>query len=239
MTLRIMETAYLGRVAYADGLRLQEGRVAAVQRGEAHDALFLLEHDPVITLGRNARPENIVASADALDRMGIQVADCGRGGDVTYHGPGQLVGYPILNLAPDRKDVGKYVRNLEEAIIRTLAEYGVAGERILGLTGVWVGGEKVAAIGVRISRWVTSHGFALNIASDLDHFKTIVPCGIRDHGVTSLHRLLDPAPALPEVAGRFADHFGALFDREPVWDAPAPVGAAGAGTTNGQGTTAS
>jgi len=219
MTDRIMETAYLGRVAYHDGLRLQDERVDAVKRGAAHDALFLLEHDPVITLGRNAKAENIVTPPETLAGMGIQVADCGRGGDVTYHGPGQLVGYPILNLAPDRKDVGKYVRNLEEAIIRTLADYGLESERIKGLTGVWVGREKVAAIGVRISRWVTSHGFALNIAPDLSHFETIIPCGIRTHGVTSLERLLPETPALPEVAGRFADHFGKLFGRTPVWSA--------------------
>ncbi len=219
MTNRIMETAYLGRVAYDDGLRLQEERVEAVKRGDAHDALFLLEHDPVITLGRNAKSENIVTPPETLAEMGIQVADCGRGGDVTYHGPGQLVGYPILNLAPDRKDVGKYVRNLEEAIIRTLADYGIEGGRIKGLTGVWVGQEKVAAIGVRISRWVTSHGFALNIDPDLEHFRTIIPCGIRTHGVTSMRRLMDDPPALPEAAGRFAAHFGELFGRAPVWSA--------------------
>jgi lipoyl(octanoyl) transferase len=214
---RILETGYLGRIAYEAGLRLQEERVAAVRdRGEP-EALFLLEHDPVLTLGRNATRENIVASPRDLARLGIAVHECGRGGDVTYHGPGQLVGYPVISLAPDRKDVWKYVRNLEEAIIRTLAGYGITGRRFQGLTGVWVGQEKVAAIGVRISRWVTSHGFALNVTTDLDHFRTIIPCGIRNYGVTSLERLLDSPPGLETVARDFAGHFGELFGREIRW----------------------
>ncbi len=149
--------------------------------------------------------------------MGIAVAECGRGGDVTYHGPGQLVGYPIVNLAPDRKDVWKYVRGLEEAIILTLSEYDIEAGRIQGLTGVWVDGNKVAAIGVRIARWVTSHGFALNVAPNLDHFTTIVPCGIRTHGVTSMERLLPTPPPVAEVAERFAPHFAAIFGRELRW----------------------
>ncbi len=220
MSPRFLETSFLGRVAYDDGLRLQEERVAAVKAGAAPEALFLLEHDPVITLGRNARRENVIASGEALERLGITVAECGRGGDVTYHGPGQLVGYPILNLAPDRKDVWKYVRNLEEALIRTLAGYGVAGTRKQGLTGVWVGDAKVAAIGVRVSRWVTSHGFALNVTTDLSHFGTIVPCGITRYGVTSLERLLPSPPSLDEVGAEFAREFAPLFGREVVWTAP-------------------
>jgi lipoyl(octanoyl) transferase len=217
MTTRVLEATYLGRVSYEDGLRLQEERVAAVQAGEALEALFLLEHEPVLTLGRNASEENIVASSESLDRMGIRVHECGRGGDVTYHGPGQLVGYPILNLAPDRKDVWKYVRNLEEAIIRTLAVHGIEGRRFERLTGVWVGQEKIAAIGVRISRWVTSHGFALNVSTNLEHFDTIVPCGIRDYGVTSLAELLEDPPVLPAIAREMAEHFAAIFDRELAW----------------------
>lgn len=213
-----LETAFLGRVPYAEGLRLQEERVAAVKEG-APDALLLLEHDPVLTLGRNASRKHILANEDALANLGIQVHECGRGGDVTYHGPGQLVGYPIVNLAPDRKDVWKYVRGLEEALIRTLAEYGVEGERIKGLTGVWMGDAKVAAIGVRVSRWVTSHGFALNVTTNLAHFNTIVPCGIQDHGVTSLERLMKTPPSLLEVGERFAAHFGDVFARNPVWPA--------------------
>jgi len=241
MERRRLEVSYLGRVAYADGLRLQEERVEAVRAGTASEALFLLEHDPVITLGRNAHGENVTASAETLERLGITVAECGRGGDVTYHGPGQLVGYPIVNLAPDRKDVWKYVRNLEEALIRTLASFGIEGGRKQGLTGVWVGPAKIAAIGVRVSRWVTSHGFALNVTTDLDHFKTIVPCGIRNYGVTSMERLLDGAPpSLPRVAERFAPHFADLFDREAVPGeglSPAPGGGAGErpGTGPGKG----
>ncbi len=192
----------------------------AVQNGEEVDGLFLLEHDPVLTLGRNAQRENIVATDEALSKLGIEVHECGRGGDVTYHGPGQLVGYPIVNLAPDRKDLGKYVRNLEEAIIRTLAGYGVEGRRFQRLTGVWIGEEKVAAIGVRVSRWVTSHGFALNISSNLDHFRTIVPCGIRNYGVTSLERILDEPPPLEDVAREFAPHFAEIFDRDLAWVSP-------------------
>jgi len=222
MTRRHLETGFLGRVPYEDGLRLQEERVAAVRDRGAPDALFLLEHDPVLTLGRTAHRENIVASAETLERMGIGVHECGRGGDVTYHGPGQLVGYPIVNLAPDRKDVWKYVRNLEEALIRALAEYGVEASRFQKLTGVWVGQEKVAAIGVRISRWVTSHGFALNVNPDLAHFRTIVPCGIRNYGVTSLARLGVPLPSLEDVGARFAVHFAEIFDRGVVWTSGAP-----------------
>ncbi len=217
MSSRPLETSYLGRVGYEEGLRLQEARVSAVQTGAAPDALYLLEHDPVLTLGRSAHRENIVASSEALSRLGIQVFECGRGGDVTYHGPGQLVGYPILNLSPDRKDVWKYVRGLEEALILSLAEYGIVAGRFERLTGVWVGQEKIAAIGVRVSRWVTSHGFALNVTTNLDHFRTIVPCGIRSYGVTSMARLLDAPPTLEEMGGKVAAHLARVFDRELVW----------------------
>lgn len=222
MNRRTLEASYLGRVAYEAGLHLQDDRVAAVRDGEKADGLFLLEHDPVLTLGRNARRENIVATDDDLSKLGIEVHECGRGGDVTYHGPGQLVGYPIVNLAPDRKDLWKYVRNLEDAIIRTLAEYGIEGRRFQKLTGVWVGEEKVAAIGVRVARWVTSHGFALNVSSNLDHFQTIVPCGIRDYGVTSLERIMNDPPGVEEVARRFAPHFAEVFERDLEWVSAAP-----------------
>jgi lipoyl(octanoyl) transferase len=217
MSSRRLEAAFLGRVGYEDGLRLQETRVGAVQAETAADALFLLEHDPVLTLGRSAHREHIVASPGDLARLGIQVFECGRGGDVTYHGPGQLVGYPILNLSPDRKDVWKYVRGLEEALILSLAEYGVVANRFERLTGVWVGQEKIAAIGVRVSRWVTSHGFALNVSTNLDHFRTIIPCGIRSYGVTSMARFLDTPPTLEEMGGKVAAQFARVFDRELVW----------------------
>jgi len=217
MSLRGLETTFLGRVGYEEGLRLQEARVSAVQAGSAPDALYLLEHDPVLTLGRSAHRENIVASSSDLSRLGIQVFECGRGGDVTYHGPGQLVGYPILNLSPDRKDVWKYVRGLEEALILSLADYGIHAGRFERLTGVWVGQEKIAAIGVRVSRWVTSHGFALNVTTNLDHFRTIVPCGIRSYGVTNMARSLNAPPTLEEMGSTVARHLGDVFERELVW----------------------
>jgi len=217
MSLRGLETTFLGRVGYEEGLRLQEARVSAVQAGSAPDALYLLEHDPVLTLGRSAHRENIVASSSDLSRLGIQVFECGRGGDVTYHGPGQLVGYPILNLSPDRKDVWKYVRGLEEALILSLADYGIHAARFERLTGVWVGQEKIAAIGVRVSRWVTSHGFALNVTTNLDHFRTIVPCGIRSYGVTNMARSLNAPPTLEEMGSTVARHLGDVFERELVW----------------------
>jgi lipoyl(octanoyl) transferase len=205
----------LGRVPYGEGLALQERLVAERQMGRIADQLLLLEHDPVFTLGRNARAENVLFPAEALRARGFEVFDTGRGGDVTYHGPGQLVGYPILDLSPDRRDVHCYVRDLEEVMLRTCADYGVAAGRIAGLTGAWVGREKIGAIGVRLSRWVTSHGFALNVSTDLAPFDLIVPCGIRDKGVTSLERLLGKPVALDEVMDRLLGHFAAVYEREP------------------------
>ncbi len=187
--------------------------VAARQAGGIPDTLLLLEHEPVFTLGRNARAENVLFSAEALRERGYDVFETGRGGDVTYHGPGQVVGYPILSLAPDRKDVHRYVRDLEEVMIRTCADYGVGASRVSGLTGVWVGDEKIGAIGVRIARWVTSHGFAFNVAMDLQPFSLIVPCGIRDRGVTSLERLLGHSVSVEETMTRLAAHLAAVFSR--------------------------
>jgi lipoyl(octanoyl) transferase len=177
------------------------------------DTLLLLEHEPVFTLGRNARAGNVLFSAEALRERGFDVFETGRGGDVTYHGPGQVVGYPILDLAPDRKDVRRYVRDLEEVMIRTCAEYGVVAGRVSGLVGVWVGNEKIGAIGVRIARWVTSHGFAFNVAVDLQPFSLIVPCGIPDRGVTSLERLVGHSVSIEETMARLAVHFAAVFGR--------------------------
>jgi lipoyl(octanoyl) transferase len=187
--------------------------VAARQAGGIPDTLLLLEHEPVFTLGRNARADNVLLSAEALRERGFDVFETGRGGDVTYHGPGQVVGYPILDLAPDRKDVHRYVRDLEEVMIRTCADYALGGSRVPGLTGVWVGNEKIGAIGVRIARWVTSHGFAFNVAVDLQPFSLIVPCGIRDRGVTSLERLLGHSVAVEETMMRLATHLAAVFGR--------------------------
>lgn len=203
----------LGRVPYARGLELQERLVAERQAGRVEDQLLLLEHDPVFTLGRNARREHVLVPAGLLRQRGFEVFETGRGGDVTYHGPGQVVGYPILDLSPDRRDVHRYVRDLEQVMIDACADCGVQAGRVTGLTGVWVGRDKVGAIGVRLSRWVTSHGFALNVSTDLAPFELIVPCGIQGRGVTSLQRLLGRALPLEEVMDRLAERFAAVFGR--------------------------
>lgn len=207
----------LGRVDYDEALELQRTLVEQRRAGLIGDTLLLLEHPPVITLGARSRhaTTNIVASRETLDAAGIAIHDTGRGGDVTYHGPGQLVGYPIFDLRPDRQDVHRYVRDLEEALIRAIASFGVDGVRIPGLSGVWVGSagceEKVAAIGVRISRWITSHGFALNVTTNLTHFQFIVPCGIADRGVTSLERLTGRAVSMTEAEDAVAHAMGQVF----------------------------
>ena len=193
---------------------MQARLVAQRQAAAIPDTLLLLEHEPVITLGRNARREHLLVSEEALRARGFHVFDTGRGGDVTCHGPGQVVGYPILDLSPDRRDVHRYVRDLEEVMIRACADYGVAAARIDGLTGTWVGQEKIGAIGVRIARWVTSHGFAFNVGPDLSAFDLIVPCGIRGRGVTSLSRLLGRPVDTDDVMDRLAAHFAATFERE-------------------------
>jgi lipoyl(octanoyl) transferase len=212
----------LGRLPYAAGLDLQARLVADRQAGRVPDTLLLLEHEPVFTLGRNARRENVLLPEPELRRRGFDVFETGRGGDVTYHGPGQVVGYPILDLAPDRQDVHRYVRDLEEVMIRACTDYGVAAGRVAGLTGAWVGADKIGAIGVRLSRWVTSHGFALNVANDLAPFDLIVPCGIRieGRGVTSLTRLLGRPVPVAEVMDRLATHMAAVFDRTLALEGP-------------------
>jgi lipoyl(octanoyl) transferase len=211
--LRVCEARWLGEVSYADGLRMQEKGVEGLRSGEDSEKLLLLEHPHVFTLGRGADPANVLADQAQLQSSSIEVHETGRGGDVTYHGPGQLVGYPIIKLKPDRCDVHRYVRDIEEVLIRTIADFGVTGKRITGLTGVWVGNEKIAAIGVRIARWITSHGFALNVSTDLDYFQMIVPCGISDKGVTSLSRLTGRQVEMLEVAASASKHFGEVFDR--------------------------
>jgi len=194
--MRSLSVRRLGTISYEDGLVLQAKLVEERRAGEIPDTLLLLQHPPVITLGVKTRrgPNHIVATDEALATEGVTVHETGRGGDVTYHGPGQLVGYPILDLAPDRKDVHVYVRDIEEVLIRTAASFGIEAKRVPGLTGVWTGPdgreEKLAAIGIRISRWITSHGFALNVSTNLEHFNLIVPCGIADRQVTSLEKLL-------------------------------------------------
>ncbi len=213
---RVCEARWLGLVTYSDGLRTQERSVEQLRAGDGQEQLLLLEHPHVFTLGRGADGSHILASREQLQSHSIEVHETGRGGDVTYHGPGQLVGYPIINLKPDRCDVHRYVRDVEEVLIRTIADFGVTGERIKGLTGVWVGNEKIAAIGVRIARWVTSHGFALNVNTDLSYFQMIVPCGITDKGVTSLSRLLGRQIEVREVARAAAHHFGEVFERNVI-----------------------
>ncbi len=192
---RTLDVRRLGRMDYVDAHDLQKRLVEERRAGAIGDTLLLVEHPAVITLGARNRiaASHIIASDEQLRALGVTVHETGRGGDVTYHGPGQLVGYPILDLRPDRCDVHEYVRDLEQVLMLALASFGVAGVRVPGLSGVWVGSvgreEKIAAIGVRISRWITSHGFALNVTTNLDHFRLIVPCGIADRGVTSLERL--------------------------------------------------
>lgn len=211
---RICEAKLLGRVEYETALAMQNSAVACVTAGESSEKLLLLEHPHVFTLGRGADAANILASNRELLEHSIGVHETGRGGDVTYHGPGQLVGYPILNLKPDRCDVHRYVRDIEEVLIRTLSDFGIRASRLEGLTGVWIGDEKVAAIGVRIARWVTSHGFALNVTTDLGYFGMIVPCGISNKGVTSLSRLLGQDVEMRDVALIVAGHFADVFDRD-------------------------
>jgi len=231
--MRPLDVRRLGLVPYADALALQRSLVEERRAGRIADTLLLLEHARVLTIGvrGDGGRSHILATPDALAARGIGVYETGRGGDVTYHGPGQLVGYPIIDLKPDRCDVHRYVRDLEEVLIRVAAEYWIEAGRVPGLTGVWVGREKLAAIGVRISRWITSHGFALNVSTSLDDFGLIVPCGIADRGVTSLELLLGRSVPLSDVeqrvAARFADVFGATAGSGP---APQPRAAAAAGS---------
>jgi lipoyl(octanoyl) transferase len=213
---RECEARWLGLVPYAEGLRFQARAIEELRTGKAPEQLLLLEHPHVFTLGRGADSSNILVDQEQLEKHSVEVHETGRGGDVTYHGPGQLVGYPIINLKPDRCDVHRYVRDIEEVLIRTIAEFGVTGARIPGLTGVWVGDEKIAAIGVRIARWITSHGFALNVNTDLEYFRMIVPCGISDKGVTSLSRLVGRSIETRDVAHSAAVNFGKVFGREVV-----------------------
>ncbi len=212
----------LGEVDYAEALKLQAALVEDRRAGRIGDTLLLLEHPPVITLGVKTRhgPKHIIASEQDLARQGVTVHETGRGGDVTYHGPGQLVGYPIFDLKPDRCDVHRYVRDLEEVLMIALREFGIAGTRVTGLSGVWVGPEgrekKIAAIGVRISRWITSHGVALNVATDLRHFQLIVPCGIADRGVTSMEAELGRVVPMAEVQAAVSRAFETVFSEYPA-----------------------
>jgi len=213
--MRQLEVRRLGLVPYAEALALQRALVEERRADRVPDLLLLLQHPPVITLGvkGDGGRSNVVATTERLDQLGIEIHETGRGGDVTYHGPGQIVGYPILDLRPDRCDVHRYVRDVEEVMIRVCADYGLSAGRIAGLTGTWIGAEKIGAIGIRISRWITSHGFAFNVNTDLDHFGLIVPCGIADRGVTSLEKATGRRVTINEAEDAVIRHFSAVFDR--------------------------
>lgn len=212
--MRQIEVRRLGAVPYREALEMQRALVEDRRAGRVPDLLVLLEHPPVITLGArvDVGRSHIMATEQRLAALGIDVCDTGRGGDVTYHGPGQIVGYPILDLRPDRCDVHRYVRDLEEVMIRVCADYRLAASRIPGLTGTWIGAEKIGAIGVRVSRWITSHGFAFNVTTNLNHFQLIVPCGISDRGVTSIAKALRRDVPLAQVEERLSHRFCEVFD---------------------------
>jgi lipoyl(octanoyl) transferase len=212
--MRKCELRRLHHVTYENGMAMQETLVAMRQREEIRDQLLLLEHPPVITLGRGGDEQNLLLPREALAREGVRFFETTRGGDITYHGPGQLVGYPILHLGEGKRDIRKYVEKLEETLIRTVAHWGIEAARSEGERGVWVGNRKIAAIGVRVARWVTSHGFALNVSTNLRHFDFITPCGIRGKGVTSLQQLLGAAPSMDEVADVYTSVFSEVFERE-------------------------
>jgi lipoyl(octanoyl) transferase len=243
----LISVLQLGTLDYATGLRLQQKLVQLRKDGRIGDVLLLLEHTPVITLGRNAKAANVIASSEQLVERGVEVFECDRGGDVTFHGPGQLVGYPIFDLRGlgsadgKRKTLGavEYVRRLEEVLIRSCADFRISSQRVAGLTGVWTtsdrivpgepesrlgvenqypeGAAKVAAIGVHISRGVTSHGFALNVNTDLDYFDLIIPCGITSKSVTSMAKELGEHVSLQEVAHSISRNFGVVFHSQILW----------------------
>lgn len=208
-----------GRIGYGPAFDLQREIVAARKASAVPDVLLFCEHPHVITLGRNGQRENLLANANVLRQMNVEFHETDRGGDITYHGPGQIVGYPILDLAQHKRDVRWYVEQLEEVMIRAAADYGLAARRILCRHGIWIdapaGEEKLAALGVHLSRWVTSHGFAFNVSTDLRYFDLIIPCGIKDKRATSLERALGHAVSLDEARARLAAHFAEIFKVEP------------------------
>lgn len=219
--MRTLEIRRLGLVPYAEAVEIQRALVEDRRAGRVGDILLLLQHPHVITLGSRTKGVrvHVLASPDTLQARGVEICESGRGGDVTYHGPGQIVGYPILDLKPDRCDVHRYVRDLEELLIRALGDCGVSSERVDGLTGVWTGSRKVAAIGVRISRWITSHGFALNVTTDLSYFDMIVPCGLVNRGVTSMAEL-GCRISRQGVEDRIVARACEVFGRQPIEAAP-------------------
>ncbi|HYH09242.1 MAG TPA: lipoyl(octanoyl) transferase LipB [Thermoanaerobaculia bacterium] len=216
MPMRKCELHRLHVVTYENGMTLQQKLVEMRQREEIDDQLLLLEHPPVITLGRGGKLDNLLATPELLEASGVRFFETTRGGDITYHGPGQIVGYPILHLGEGKRDVRRYVSNLEEVLIRTVAAYGITAERVDGKRGIWVGNDKIAAIGVRIARWVTSHGWALNVSTNLEHFRLITPCGLQGTGVTSIERETGRRIDVREVREVLADKFAEVFERELV-----------------------
>jgi lipoyl(octanoyl) transferase len=216
--VRELEVRRLGVVPYAVASDMQRALVEERRAGRVPDLLLLLEHPHVITLGvkTDTARSHLIATPELLAARQVELHESGRGGDITYHGPGQIVGYPILNLQPDRCDVHKYVRDLEEVMIRTCLDFGVEAGRLTGLSGAWVGAEKIGAVGVRISRWITSHGFAFNVTTELDFFNLIVPCGITSGGVTTLSRAAGRQIANREAEASIVRNFAAVFDRNVV-----------------------
>jgi lipoyl(octanoyl) transferase len=235
MSSETLTACHLGPTSYRDGLALQEALVRARAAGETGDWLLFPDHPPVLTVGRNPSEGNLKSDLDTLARLGVEVFEVARGGDITWHGPGQLVGYPICHLDRRGRDLHQFLRDLEEGLIRSLAHDGIAGERVPGRTGVWVGEAKLASIGIAVRRWVSYHGFALNVAPDLDFFDLIHPCGLRGIHMTSMRALLaDATPALAEVRTRVALeiagqlNYGALrwVAPEAAWAAAGPGGEA-------------
>jgi lipoyl(octanoyl) transferase len=214
--MRKCEVHRLHLVTYENGMALQQKLVELRQRDAIEDQLLLLEHPPVITLGRGGKMENLLATPQLLQSQGVRFYETTRGGDITYHGPGQVVGYPLLHLGEGNRDVRKYVWKLEEVLIRTVAAYGITAERVEGKRGIWVGANKIAAIGVRIARWVTSHGWALNVSTNLEHFRLITPCGLHGTGVTSIERETGRSVSIEEVREVLAANFAEIFERELV-----------------------
>ena len=221
--MRQLDVRRPGLVPYQDALALQRALVEDRRAGRIPDTLLLLQHPAVITVGvkGDGGRSNVIADSTRLSQLGIEISETGRGGDVTYHGPGQVVGYPILDLRPDRCDVHRYVRDMEEVMIRVCGEFGLAAGRVTGLTGTWIEGGKIGAIGIRISRWITSHGFAFNVSTELEHFKLIVPCGISDRGVTSLEQATGQTIPIHVVEDAIVRQFCRVFQREATVAVPA------------------
>jgi lipoyl(octanoyl) transferase len=204
---------YLGRIGYAQALAMQMQLCKAKREGFAPDVLLLLEHPHTITLGRNANPENLLVSGTELDARNVPLFNADRGGDITYHGPGQLVGYPIIQLEKGERDIHLYMYNLEHSLIQLLALHKIAAGRAEGMTGVWSNGRKIASMGVHISRWITRHGFALNVNTDLSFFRLIIPCGLADKQMTSMQEMLGARLELRDIAEQYAMEFGSIFHR--------------------------